>query len=287
LPGIVSLLPAATEIVCALGLRDRLAGVSHECDFPEDVAGLPILSSARVDTRASSALIDSGVRALLTEGLSIYRIDVDRLLALAPELIVTQDQCDVCAVPRTALEEAVRAAGLAATRILSLRAETLYEIPTDFRRVAEAAGVAERGDALAASFLERLAKVKARTRAHTPKRVALVEWLEPPMIAGGWMPELARIANLEPLIVADATHFREVSWQDIAAADPEVVILIPCGFTEARTRAELLQPSLQTAMAQVRAVHEGRVHVLDGNAYFNRPGPRIADSAELLADLFA
>jgi iron complex transport system substrate-binding protein len=285
---IASLLPAATEIVCALGLRERLVGVSHECDFPEDVRALPALSSAKVDAGRSSAAIDGDVRALIEAGLSLYRIDIDRIVHLQPDLIVTQDQCDVCAVPRSDLEDALHQAGLEATRVLSLRAETLYQVPADFRRVAEAAGVADAGDRLAASFLRRLSEVKVKASRGPARRVALVEWLDPPMIAGGWMPELARIAGASPVLVTDASHFRQVTWSDIAAADPEVVVLIPCGFGVERTQAELLQGSLQSAMSVVPAVRSGRVVVLDGNAYFNRPGPRLADSAEqLLAALHA
>lgn len=267
---IISLIASATEIVCALGLRDRLVGVSHECDFPDDVKGLPVLSAPKVDPALPGGEIDRQVRRIAADGLSVYRILEDELARLRPDLIVTQDQCEVCAVSLGDVERAVGALTLKATRICSLRPDRLADVFEDFRRVGAAAGVPERGEALAASVGDRLEALRAKTsQAADRPSVACIEWLDPLMIAGGWMPELARIAGGEP----------------VPADDPDVIVIMPCGFTIDRTLAELEGSDAAAPLRRLRATREGRCFVVDGNAYFNRPGPRIADSAEILAGL--
>ncbi len=274
---IVSLIASATEIVCALGLREHLVGVSHECDYPADVKGLPVLSEPKVDPRAPSAAIDASVRDIARQGLSVYRVRTDLLEALQPDLIVTQDQCEVCAVSLQDVTEAVRSLTRRDTKICTLRPNVLDDIPRDFLAVAEAAGVPERGAALVASFRDRLEAVRSSVPGNgEPPRVACVEWLEPCMIAGGWMPALVRIAGGEPVIVTDEEHFRTVTWDDVAQADPDVVVVMPCGFPVEQSLAELRR---HDPLRGLRA----RCCVVDGNAWFNRPGPRIADSAEILA----
>lgn len=283
---IVSLVPAATEIICALGLRERLVGISHECDHPADVKTLPVVTEARIDSSKNGQVIDREVRALVEQGQSLYRVHVEVLRSLKPSLIVTQDQCEVCALGRDDLEVACKDAGLSSVRIISLRAIGLYDVPRDFRRIAEAAGFLERGDVAARAFTQRLAAVKARVQGCAPPRVLLVEWLSPPMIAGGWMPDLARVAGGQPLVVSDNGHFTTVSWDEIAREDPDVVVLLPCGFPAERTLAELDTLEIGPRLRDLRSTREGRTFVVDGNAYFNRPGPRLADSAEILASLF-
>jgi iron complex transport system substrate-binding protein len=283
---IVSLIASATEILCSLGLRDRLVGVSHECDFPEDIKGLPVLSAPKVDPALPAGEIDRRVRAIVAEGLSVYRIRTEELARVRPDLIVTQDQCEVCAVSLKDVEEAVSALTLKATRVCSLRPNTLEDIVEDFRRVAAAAGVTERGEVLVEWFSERLANVRERTsRAARRPTVACLEWLDPVMVAGGWMPELVRIAGGEPLLVTEVERFRKVEWDRLAEADPDVIVVMPCGFTIDRTLAELGDTRTAETLRGMRATREGRCFLADGNAYFNRPGPRIADSAEILAVL--
>ncbi len=283
---IVSLIASATEILCALGLRDRLVGVSHECDFPEDVKGLPVLSSPKLDPLLPSATIDSRVRALVAEGLSVYRIRTEELERLRPDLIVTQDQCEVCAVSLDDVERAVAELTLKETRVCSLRPESLGEIEEDFGRVARAAGVIDSGRSLVASFRRRLHDLREKTsQASLRPSVACLEWIEPLMVAGGWMPELIRIAGGEPVLVTEAERFRKVDWPALAAADPDVVIVMPCGFDTDRSILELQRLASGRQLRGLRATREGRCFVADGNAYFNRPGPRIADSAEILAGL--
>lgn len=283
---IVSLIASATEILCALGLRDRLTGVSHECDYPEDVRGLPVLSAPKVDPALPGRDIDRRVREIVAEGLSVYRVRTEELARLQPDLIVTQDQCEVCAVSLKDVEEAVSALTLRTTRICSLRPNNLEDIAEDFRRVATAAGVTGRGETLVVSFRDRLAKLRRTTsQAAGRPSVACIEWLDPVMVAGGWMPELVRIAGGEPVIVTQAERFRQVDWGTLREADPDVIVVMPCGFPINRTLEELRDTRVADTLRGMRATRSGRCFLVDGNAYFNRPGPRIADSAEILAGL--
>ena len=286
-PSIVSLIPSATEIVCALGLRQQLVGVSHECDFPEGVRGLPVLSAPKLDPSLPSGEIDRAVRALLETALSVYRVDLARLAELRPDLIVTQSQCEVCAVPLAEVDSACAQLGLEATMVCSLSPTGLDEVLEDFRRVAQAADVIARGEALVSQVRARFDALRASTAGQRRPRVALIEWLDPPMIAGGWMPELLRIAGGEPVIVDEPRRFAQVTWSDVAAADPDVVVLLPCGFDVARTLRELSAPEIAQPLRRLPATGRGRTLVVDGNAYFNRPGPRLAESAELLAGVVA
>ena len=284
-PRIVSLIASATEIVAALGLGDRLVGISHECDHPPEVLDRPRLSAPKVDPGAASADIDRSVRELVRDGLSVYSVDVEALERVRPDVIVTQDHCEVCAVSLSDVEDAVCALDLPGTRVCSLHPGVLEDVRRDFRKVAASLEVPERGEELVAAFDARLAEVRGRVdRAGVePVAVVLLEWLDPPMVAGGWMPEIARVAGARPLIVEEAGRFSEAGWEDIAAADPEAVIVAPCGFDVARSLAEMRAADVSSGLRRLRAVREGRCFVLDGNAYFNRPGPRLADSAELLA----
>jgi iron complex transport system substrate-binding protein len=272
---IVTLLPAATEIVCALGLREALVGRSHCCDFPADVAALPALTRARVDARQGSAALDADVRRVHDESLPLYDLDERALAALAPDLVVTQEACEVCAVSYEQVARTVWRAGVSA-EIVSLQPARLGDVIGDVRRLAEACGVPARGRRLAASLSDRFARLAVRPAARRP-RVALVEWLEPLMLAGHWVPEALEAAGGEYAGPPPGAPSRYASWDELRALAPEVLVVAPCGFDLERTRAEA-------------APHEGalraiapRVLLMDGNAYWNRPGPRLADAAERLA----
>lgn len=288
-PRVASLIASGTEIVAALGMAHHLVGVSHECDFPPGIDALPHLCRPRVDPGAPGAEIDRSVREMVREGLSVYDVEVERLEALRPDLVVTQDHCEVCAVSLSDVEGALCTLNLADTRVVSLHPRTLDDVRRDLRTVADALGVPERGEGLVAELDGRLERLARRTAALAGAdgrrpRVALVEWLAPPMVAGGWMPALCRAAGGDPVIVTDDSHFAEVGWRDIADAEPDHVLLLPCGFTVDRTLAEIAgDPETQEGLAAIPAVREGRCSVLDGNAYLNRPSPRLAESAELLA----
>jgi len=265
---VASLLPSATEIACALGLE--VVGVSHECDHPPAVRGLPVLTRARVDSSGSSAAIQAEVQAALLGGLSLYEVDEARLREVRPDLVITQDVCAVCAVSIDDVQGAL--ARLTGARLVALSPHTLADTFADIERVADAAGVPARGRALAESLRLRAADMRSARPRSRPRVVAL-EWLDPPMVAGHWTPELLRLAGADPVLCHDAAPTRARPWADIVAADPDVLLLIPCGFTPAQTARELhLIPPLRA-----------RTIVMDGNAYFNRPGPRLLEGAALLA----
>lgn len=291
---VASLIPSGTEIVSALGMADTLVGRSHCCDWPPEVLDLPELSRPKVDPRSSGAEIDRVVREIMASGASVYDILMEPLLAAAPDVVITQDHCDACAVSLAEVREAVACAELAGASVCALHPHDLGAVCLDFLRVADALGVPDRGRRLADRFEERLRALRDRLAQRRPVRVVLVEWLEPPMIAGGWIPELARAAGLDPLIVRDSSGFVEVGWPDIEAEAPDAVVLLPCGFTVERTVAELGCGVLEEgapvssgplAIPLRRRPPQG-VWVVDGDALFNRPGPRLADSAELLAWIF-
>jgi iron complex transport system substrate-binding protein len=282
---IASLLPSLTEIACALGLRERLVARSHECDHPPGVEALPACTEPKFEVTGTSGEIDARVRALVRDGLSLYRVDVERLRALAPDLILTQDQCEVCAASLRDVEEAVRACLGVATRVLSVAPSTLAEVWGSMRAVARAAGVPERGEALVAELTERVSTLGEGTGGLPRPTVACLEWLDPLMTAGHWTSELVALAGGRALLSAPGERSRTLSLHELAAADPDVVVALPCGFDLPRARAELAPLLATPRFAAFRAVRAGRVYVADGSALFNRPGPRLADSAEALAEM--
>jgi iron complex transport system substrate-binding protein len=276
---IVSLLPSTTEMACLLGLRDRLVGVSHECDFPPSVRGLPVLTAPKVDPKARSAEIDRQVREVVASGLSVYRIDEDKLRDLRPDLILTQDACAVCAVSFQAVQAAARKLLRSEVDIVSLSPLRLDDVLEDIRRVARAAGVAERGVEIVAELRQRLETTRARAKGVARPRVLTLEWMDPPMPAGHWTPELVRLAGGDPVLARDGEPTFRVTWEQIVQAAPEVILVIPCGFKIEQTVREMR--AVADRLAATPAVRGGRVFVADGNAYFNRPGPRLVESAEI------
>ena len=279
---IVSLLPSATEIVCALGASHELVGISHECDFPEGVRGLPALTSSRLDYAASSAVIDRDLRAMVREALSIYSVDGARLAALAPDCIVTQDLCQVCAVSLGDVQSAVaRLARRDDVQIVSLRPTRLEHVLQDIGTVALALERVEKGRELRRELEARIAAIAVRVqRASTRPRVVSVEWLEPLMLGGTWMPELIELAGGQALAAEPGECAPTLSLEAFAALEPDVVLIKPCGFTLDRTLQErvFIESSLMTRLSPA-----ARAFVSDGNAFFNRPGPRLVESLEILA----
>jgi iron complex transport system substrate-binding protein len=279
---VVSLLPSATEIVCALGHERSLVGRSHECDFPASVQKLPALTAARLPVEAPSAEIDRAVKSLLSQALSIYEVDAARLAELRPDVVVTQSQCDVCAVSE---EEVVHALGqLAGThaRVISLAPKRLADVFADLHRVGDALGAAERAKSLVKELQARVDSVVAAVAAlaQPRPRVACIEWIDPPMGAGNWVPELVALAGGEPLFGEAGAHSAWLDWPAFIDARPDVIFVMPCGFDLSRTRAELHFLAARPGWNDLAA----RVFIVDGNQYFNRPGPRLVDSLELLAE---
>lgn len=286
---VVSLIPAATEIVYALDCGERVVGRSHECDYPDDVRSRPVCTAAKLDAAGPSAEIDRRVKAIVAEALSVYRVDEALLERLAPDLILTQTQCEVCAVSFAEVEQAVAAWSGTAPAIVSLAPGTLEEVWADIDRVARALGVAARGQALVAELERRAAAIAAAAApasgTESPPTVACIEWIEPLMAAGNWVPQLVEMAGGADLFGEAGRHAPWMTWDQLRRADPEVIVVMPCGFDIARSRHELGALVERPGWAELGAVGAERVFITDGNQYFNRPGPRLVESLEILAEI--
>jgi len=285
-PRIVSLLPSATEIVCALGLRDHLVGRSHECDFPPDISRLPVCTAPRFEAEGSSGEIDGRVRSLASQALSLYEIREDILSHLHPDVIVTQTQCDVCAVAFDDVVEAAERVVDGEVEIVALSATSFQGILDDIRNVARATGCDSSGAVVIGSLRSRATTIAERARKTSPRpSVLCLEWIDPLMAGGNWIPELVEMAGGTPLLSRAGEHSPWIDWPALAAADPDTIVVMPCGFSMAKARAEMRSVTDLDQWRTLRAVREGRVHVTDANQYFNRPGPRIVESLEILAEI--
>ncbi|MEP7289279.1 MAG: cobalamin-binding protein [Chloroflexota bacterium] len=283
---IVSLIPSATEIVCALGFEAQLVGRSHECDYPITVQQLPPCTEPKFDPHGTSGEINMQVKEILHEALSVYNVHTDLLKQLQPEVIVTQSQCEVCAVSLADVERAACDWLDTSAQIVSLEPNALADVFRDIQRVAQALGVPERGDVFVAQMKQYMAGIEQQSRniAHQPT-VACIEWIDPLMAAGNWMPELVEMAGGVNLFGQAGQHSPWMTWADLQAQDPEVIVLLPCGYDIARACQDVPILTQQPGWAELRAVQQHRVYVTDGNQYFNRPGPRLSDSLEILAEI--
>ncbi|MFE3401731.1 ABC transporter substrate-binding protein [Streptomyces anulatus] len=281
---IVSLLPAATDIVAQLGLAADLVGRTHECDWPpRDVAGVPVVTSAEFSSDAlSSREISAAVGGSAHGGSSLYALDAEALAALAPDVVLTQDLCDVCAVSYEAVSRAVRVLD-GGPRVLSLEPRTLDDVLDCLVTVGELLGVRERAERRREELRDRLTVVRGLTAGRVRPRVVAVEWLDPLWPAGHWVPEQISCAGGEPLLAAPGEHTKPMTWEDVRAARPDVLLVLPCGFAPERTVRERDLLTALPGWDDLPAVRSGAVWVLDGPAYFNRPGPRVVRGAEVLA----
>ncbi len=275
----------ATEYVCALGLRDQLVAVSHECDFPPDVETLPRLSSTRINPQQNSLGIHQQVRELLAQGQSLFEIHLDVLRETGADTLITQQQCGVCAVSPADLENLGEALGRE-VRVLSLEPNGYQDVLEDVLKVGAFLGAEEKARDLLAEWNNRTEAVRRETRKQRAlARTAVVEWLNPPMAAGHWTAEMVGICggahDINPTGPA-----RTISWADLAAYNPQLLLLIPCGFDLPRTLNELATlPPMPDGFEHTSAARDGRVYALDGLSYFNRSGPRLVDSLELMAEV--
>jgi iron complex transport system substrate-binding protein len=283
---IVSLIASATEIVCALGFEDQLVGRSHECDYPTSVKQLPQLTSPKFNVEGTSAEIDQRVKSILQDALSVYRVDAAMLEELKPTHIITQSQCEVCAVSLKDVEQAVCELTSSKPAIVSLEPNSLDDVWTDIQRVGEALGAAERAQNLIDSLQSRMDDIVQRTHwiPNNPT-LAYIEWIDPLMAGGNWMPELVEMAGGLNLFGEAGKHSPWMTWDDLVTKDPEIIFVSPCGFDIPRTLQEMSLLSGRDEWKHLKAVAEGRVFVADGNQYFNRPGPRLAESLEILAEV--
>jgi iron complex transport system substrate-binding protein len=285
MPRVVSLIASATEIVCALGFEDQLVGRSHECDFPESVKRLPVCTEPKFDVEGSSYEIDQRVKAVLQEGLSVYRVHADLLKQLSPDVIVTQSHCEVCAVSQRDVERAVCDWLGARPKVVSLAPNALADVWESFRQVAAALDAEGRGEDLIRRLQQRISAIADRARALPAQAgVAYVEWIDPLMAGGNWMPELVEQAGGVNLFGEAGKHSPWMTWDELRDRDPDVIFVAPCGFDLGRTRREMPALTGRPGWQEMRAVRGGRVYLADGNQYFNRPGPRLVESLEILAE---
>lgn len=282
---VVSLIPSATEIVCALGRRDALVGVSHECDHPGGVEELPACTSSKLDVDGDSAAIHRDVTALLEQALSVYRVDADRLRELAPDVVVTQDQCEVCAVGYEQVEAVVREVLDDDVTVVSLQPTTLEDVFGDIHRVGQVLGVPDRAARVVTQSRVRLEALRRGVEGRPRPSVAAIEWIDPLMAAGNWVPELIDIAGGIATAGEAGAHSPWLAPDQLTAADPDAIVVMPCGFPLERTVTEAAGLRDIPGWEELHAVREGRVFHTDGHAYFNRPGPRLVDSAEILAEI--
>ena len=282
---IVSLLPSSTEIACALGLKTSLVGVSHECDYPADIVGLPVLTEPKLNPKGTSREIDDRVHEIVQDGLSVYRLHTDKLQQLKPDLVLTQDHCEVCAVSLSEVKNAVRSFVEGDLNLVSLHPTNLGDIKMDIRKVAVATGREQHAENLIDSFEVRFEKLKDRTKNLPKYRIACLEWLDPLMAAGNWVPELVEIAGGQQSFVDPGKHSSWLDWESLVEYQPEVIVLMPCGFKIPQSQIDLPVLTNHPLWQEIPAVQDNRVYIADGNAYFNRPGPRIVESAEILAEI--
>jgi iron complex transport system substrate-binding protein len=281
---IVSLLPSGTEIVYALGLGDELVGVTHECDFPPEARGKPVLTGSGLAGRSlTSREIDDSVRELRASGAGTYSLDVGLLAELRPDVIITQGLCDVCAVPHGVVRRAVPSLPTR-PRVYSLDPASVGDVLSDVKTIGDATGRQARARDVIAGLRARIDAVTlASARVESIPRVFCLEWLDPPWTAGHWVPEMVGMAGGFDALGGIGQPSRRTTWPEIAAFAPEVMILMPCGFDLARTLGELERTELPPEWSGLPAVRSGRVYAVDGSAYFNRPGPRLVNGLELLA----
>lgn len=283
---IVSLIASASEIVASLGLTRFQVGRSHECDFPPEILSLPICTSPAFATEGTSAEIDQRVKSQVANALSVYEVSREILDTLQPTHVITQTQCRVCAVSLEDVERALTGWVASRPKLVALEPNSLADVWTDIRRVAQSCGVADRGEQVVTDLQSKMQAIA--TRAHSASfqpRVACIEWQEPLMAAGNWVPELVEMAGAVNLFGEAGAHSPWMTWRQLVDADPGVIITMPCGFDLARTGSEMYWLTNRPEWSKLRAVQAGQVYLADGNQYFNRPGPRLLESLQILAEI--
>ena len=283
---IVSLIASATEIVHALDLTRFQVGRSHECDYPEAIQALPICTRPSFPVEGNSAEIDARVKHQVANALSVYEVFQDVLDRLQPTHVITQTQCQVCAVSLEDVERALVGFVASRPKLVALEPNALEDIWSDIRRVATACDVVSTGEHLVESLQSRMEEISSRAKESARRpRIACIEWHEPLMAAGNWVPELIELAGGENLFGIAGQHSPWMSWEDLAASNPDVIITSPCGFDLERTRREMYWLTARPEWRTLRAVQTGQVYLADGNQYMNRPGPRIVESLQIFAEI--
>ena len=283
---IVSLIASATEIVHALEMGTHQVGRSHECDFPKSVLSLPICTAPTFSISGSSQEIDNRVKETLRKALSVYDIFEEVLEQLQPTHIITQSQCDVCAVSLREVEEAVGKRLSCQPTVVSLQPDGLGDVWKDMGLVANRLGIEAKGEELVGNLKQQIDRISSQAQATSKRpRVACIEWLEPLMAAGNWMPELVELAGGENLLGESGKHSSWMSWEELCQSDPDILVVLPCGFDMKRTREEMYWLTDRSDWSSLKAVESGRVYITDGHQYFNRPGHRLVESLQILGEI--
>jgi len=282
---IVSLIASATEIVHALGQLPNLVGRSHECDYPPAVRSLPVCTAPRFPVNGNSSEINRLVQDTLRDAVSVYQVFDDVLQALQPTHILTQTQCDVCAVSLKDVERSAAMRLPSRPALVSLQPNSLADIWDDIHRVATSLGIGERGEALVLELRDHMEEISRAARSAPAPRVACIEWLEPLMAAGNWVPELVSMAGGVNLFGEAGKHSPWMTWEQLIERDPDVLVAMPCGFDRERTEREMSWLTRRPEWKLLKAVQSDQVYVADGNQFFNRPGPRVVESLRILAEI--
>ena len=282
---VLSLIASSTEIVYALGCGDNLVGRSHECDFPEEVKSLPHCTQPRFDVEGSSKEIDDRVKATLQSALSVYEVDEVMLADLDPDIIITQSQCEVCAVSLDDVESAVESLSGKKPKIISLQPNSLADIWNDIKVVSRGLDVEDRGLQLIKTMKDKIQKLNQSVKDLPFQTVACIEWIDPLMAAGNWVPTLVELAGGQNLFGEAGKHSPWMDFEALKAKDPDVIIVMPCGYNISKTIQEMKVLTDHPQWESLNAVKQARVYITDGNQYFNRPGPRIIDSLEILMEI--
>lgn len=284
---IASLLPAATEIVCGLGCGDRLVARSHECDFPAGLQYVPVATRSRVDDGGTGAEIDAAVKDLAGQSKSVFEINRETLRETAPDTVIAQTLCDVCAVSDDDVRQAIADWPGKAPKVVSLQATKFAHLWDDITTIAAALNVKQQGVDYVKALKHRVVDVIEKAcMASAKPRVLCVEWIDPLMAAGNWVPDLVGMAGAENLVGESGKHSGWIEMDAVKAAKPEIIVLMPCGFDLERTRKEAAVLADDPVWKKLKAVKRKQVFVVDGNAFFNRAGPRLVESLEILGEIF-
>jgi len=283
---IISLLPAATEIICALGLKDRLVGRSHECDAPADIKELPVCSSAKFVSGSSSEEIDKQVKEILTDALSVYTIDENKIKELNPDVIITQSQCEVCAVSLKDVQDSLQEMLRSGVEVISLNPQNLSDIFDEMNLIGQKLDAEENAKAFVEELQDRCNLITHKLKfVEQRPGVVCIEWLSPLMAAGNWTPELIEIAGGKPLLAEKGKHSGYIDFEAIKSSNPDVIVIAPCGFSIARTLQEINLLLALPGWSDLTAVKNNEVYIADGNQYFNRSSQKVVDTVEILAEI--
>jgi iron complex transport system substrate-binding protein len=282
---IVSLLPSITEIICELGLQHQLVGRSHECRQSEYIRSLPAITSPEIKTKADSSRIHSDVQELIENGLSVYKIDGERLRELQPDLIITQDHCEVCAASLSDVQQAVESFCTNNPDVVSVAPETLRDVFESVLTIGKAAQAGEAAKKLVDDLAIRFEIIRRTINGTLREETVTLEWLDPLMTGGNWIPELVEIAGGDSCLAEPGKHSPVIEWEKVIDANPDKLLIAPCGYTIHQTQKEMHLLTNRKGWQNLKAVKSGEVYLLDGDRFFNRPGPGIYDSARIIAEI--